>query len=385
MLTDKFLRLQSFFFRLLGFELLLDGNLGYPRYPRRALGCILSVASFMPLTLAFGLRNIQNVEGLTDSLCSVLVDFLALCKMGFILWHYEDFKALIKNFRRMLNKEIHWPPCELIVSRQNQQDQFISALYSHCFMAAGLTACLMSPLSMLSGYLRTGELQPELPFPSLYPWNNSHLINYLFAYLWNVCAALGVALPTVCVDTLFCSLCHNLCALFEISKHKMLHFEAETKEETSENLVHIFQFFEECLSLGHSLNGYFRPVIFAQFVAASLHLCVLCYQLSAHLLEPTMLFYAAFTTAILGQVSIYCFCGSSVNEECQGFGQAIYESNWLPLLRENPQLVRSLKIVMMRARRGCLINGYFFEANRPTLVMVRRVFLRDYYYFFSIV
>ncbi|XP_017037703.1 putative odorant receptor 98b [Drosophila kikkawai] len=372
MLTDKFLRLQSFFFRLLGIQLLLDRGLGCRRYPRRAIFCILSVGSFMPLTIAFGLRNIQNVEGLTDSLCSGLVDLLALCKIVFFFWHYEDFRTLIQRFHNMLNMEIHWTPCELIVTRQNRRDQFISALYSHCFMMAGLSACLMSPLSMLSGYLRTGEVQPELPFPSLYPWDNSHLNNYLFSYLWNVSAALGVALPTVCVDTLFCSLTHNLCALFEIAQHKMMHFEGETEEETRENLVHIFQLYEECLDLGHSLNGYFRPLIFAQFVAASLHLCVLCYQLSAHLMEPAMLFYAAFTTAILSQVSIYCFCGMSVQEKSQGLGQAIYESNWLPLLKENLPLVKSLKIAMMRARRGCQINGYFFEANRQTLVMIVR-------------
>lgn len=179
-----------------------------------------------------------------------------------------------------------------------------------------------------------------------------------------------MALATVCVDTLFCSLTHNLCALFEIAQHKMLHFEGESQKETSENLVHIFQLYEECLDLGQSLNGYFRPLIFAQFVAASLHLCVLCYQLSANLMQPAMLFYAAFTTAILGQVSIYCLCGSSVNEECQRFDEAIYESNWLSLLEENPEVVRSLRMAMMRARRGCLFNGYFFEANRQTLVTV---------------
>ncbi|XP_020811844.1 putative odorant receptor 98b [Drosophila serrata] len=371
MLTDKFLRLQSFFFHLLGLELLLDQKQGC-RYPWRAICCVLSVASFMPLTIAFGLRNIQNVDELTDSLCSVLVDFLALCKIGFFLWHYDHFKTLIQRFHGILNTEINWTPSEIIVTRHNCRDQFISALYSHCFMLAGLSACLMSPLSMFRGYLRTGEMQPELPFPSLYPWDNKRMINYLFAYLWNVSAALGVALSTICVDTLFCSLTHNLCALFKIAQHKMLHFEGNSEEETSENLVHIFQLLEKCLDLGNTLNGYFRPLIFAQFLAASLHLCVLCYQVSAHLMGPEMLFYAAFTTAILSQVSIYCFCGSSVDEECQGFEQAIYESNWLNLLKENPQLVRSLTIVMMRVRKGCRINGYFFETNRQTLIKIIR-------------
>lgn len=101
MLTDKFLRLQSIFFRLLGLELLQEQDLGC-RYPRRAICCILMVASFMPLTIAFGLRNIQNMEELTDSLCSFLVDMLALCKIVGFLYLYEDFRSLIQRFHNML-------------------------------------------------------------------------------------------------------------------------------------------------------------------------------------------------------------------------------------------------------------------------------------------
>ncbi|XP_017062515.1 putative odorant receptor 98b [Drosophila ficusphila] len=371
MLTDKFLRLQSLFFRQLGLELLPEQEASH-RYPRRAICCILSVATFLPLTVAFGVRNIQNVDQLTDSLCSVLVDLLALCKIGFFLWLYEDFRGLIKQFNTILQRENHWNVSEAIISRENRRDQFIAALYSLSFVAAGLSACLMSPLSMLASYHRTGQLQPDLPFPSLYPWDNTNIYCFSISYLWNVSAALGVALPTVCVDTLFSSLTHNLCALFKIAQHKMRRFEGKSVGETHENLVHVFQFYGECLQLGHSLNGYFRPLIFAQFFAASLHLCVLCYQLSANLLQPAMLFYAAFTAAILGQVSIYCFCGSNVKAESQRFGQAIYESNWLGILEENSQLAGSLKIAMMRARRGCPIDGFFFEANRQTLVMIVR-------------
>ncbi|EDV53333.2 uncharacterized protein Dere_GG11597 [Drosophila erecta] len=371
MLTDKFLRLQSAFFRLLGLELLHEQDAGH-RYPWRSICCILSVASFLPLTIGFGLQNIQNVEQLTDSLCSVLVDLLALYKIGVFLWLYKDFRFLIRKFYCVLQMETHCPVGEMIVSRESRRDQFVSAIYAYCFISTGLSACLMSPLAMLISYQRTGELQPDFPFPSVYPWDNMKPTNYLISYVWNVSAALGVALPTVCVDTLFCSLSHNLCALFQIARHQMLHFEGRNAKETRENLKHVFQLYELCLDLGNSLNEYFRPLIFAQFVAASLHLCVLCYQLSANILQPALLFYAAFTAAIVGQVSIYCFCGSSVHSECQLFGQAIYESSWPQLLEENLQLVSSLKIAMMRSSLGCPIDGYFFEANRETLIRVRK-------------
>ncbi|KAH8382821.1 hypothetical protein KR009_005426, partial [Drosophila setifemur] len=86
--SDKFLRLQSFYLRLLGLEMLQEQD-PRRRYPRRTIICFLSVASFLPLTIAFGLGNLHNVEQLTDTLCSVLVDLLALCKIGFLLWLYK--------------------------------------------------------------------------------------------------------------------------------------------------------------------------------------------------------------------------------------------------------------------------------------------------------
>ncbi|EDW49124.1 GM16380 [Drosophila sechellia] len=166
MLTDKFLRLQTAFFRVLGLKLLHEQDVGH-RYPWRSICCILSVASFMPLTIAFGLQNVQNVEQLTDSLCSVLVDLLALCKIGIFLWLHKDFKFLIGQFYCVLQRETHCAVAEMIVTRESRRDQFISALYAYCFITAGLSACLMSPLSMLFSYQRTGELQPDFPFPSV--------------------------------------------------------------------------------------------------------------------------------------------------------------------------------------------------------------------------
>ncbi|XP_017092723.2 putative odorant receptor 98b [Drosophila bipectinata] len=371
MAKDNFLRLQSIYFRLLGLELRQDKEVSH-RYPLRIIFCFFSVATFLPLTIAFGISKIQNVDHLTDALCSVLVDSLTICKIGFLLWLYADCRHLVISFQCKLRREQQYSDREAILLSYNKRDQFFSGLYCLCFLLAGVSACLIPLLSIFITHLRTGELQPGLPFPSVYPWDNKRPFNYLVSYLWNVSAAVGVALPTVCVDTLFCSLTHNLSALFEIAQLKLMNFRGRSLGETREKLVHAFQLYGECLELGQSLNGYFRPLIFAQFVAASLHLCVLCFQLSANLMQPAMLFYASFTIAILGQVSIYCFCGSSVKERSQQFAHALYESPWLQLLEDDIKLARSLPFAMMRAQRGCRIDGFFFEANRQTLILIVR-------------
>ncbi|XP_046865350.1 putative odorant receptor 98b [Drosophila willistoni] len=369
MLTDEFLSLQAVYFRLLGFDILkADGNCGKP-YLRRTICSIFSVITFLPLTIAFGLHNIHNLDKLTDSLCSVLVDLLALYKIGLIIYLYKDFQQLIERFRHVLERECLQKDYAEIVTRENQRDQLISRLYKNCFLLAGLLACLMPLLGMFSSYWQTGHIESRiLPFPSMYPWNNGHLLFYLVAYLWNIAAALGVILPTVCVDTLFCSLTHNLCALLKIVSYKMLHLEDNHFRESVEELAHIFHLYQESLSLGYALNSYFRPLICTEFLAASLHLCVLCLQLSNNLMQPGMLFYGAFIISILVQVSIYCYCGERVKTESRSFAWAIYASNWPGVY--NPGIGRSLQISMMRSQRGIHIDGYFFEANLATLILI---------------
>lgn len=186
MAKDNFLRLQSIFFSFLGFELQQDKEVSH-RYPWRIIFFLLSVATFLPLTIALGISNIQNVEHLTDALCSALVDLVAIFKIGFLLWLYADLRHLVKRFRCKLQSgkiligsgrpqiflivyipEGQYGDCEAIILAYNKRDLFISALYCLCFLLAGVSACLMPLLSIFIIYLRTGEVQPELPFPSVY-------------------------------------------------------------------------------------------------------------------------------------------------------------------------------------------------------------------------
>lgn len=110
MLTDKFLQLQAAYFRLLGYEIFASGDGddvddgGIWRHPCRTIYSIMSVASFLPLTVAFCVRYVQNVDKLTDGLCSVLIDLLALFKFALILWRHKDFVRLIARFRSILTK-----------------------------------------------------------------------------------------------------------------------------------------------------------------------------------------------------------------------------------------------------------------------------------------
>ncbi|XP_062141793.1 putative odorant receptor 98b [Drosophila sulfurigaster albostrigata] len=324
----------------------------------------MSVLTFLPLTAAFCLQNMQNVYQLTDGLCSMLIDLLALCKFGLIIWLHKDLVQLIERIRQLLHRESRIVNYARIIEEVNKREQFISGLYRNCFQLAAASACMLPLLRMFwSTFIRSasaiGEVQPELPFPSVYPWDNRWVLNYLVAYVWNVAAAFGVLLPTVCVDTLFCSLTHNLCALFRIAQYKMQHFVGETLDDTLSNVANILPLYQATLDMCNTLNRCFRPLISVQFLVASLHLCVLCYQVSANLRRPDVLFFAAFTCSILSQIYLYCYCGECVKTENAQFATAIYDSDWHKTGCSWSAIGRPLLLSMMRAQRDCRIDGYF--------------------------
>ncbi|KAH8359313.1 hypothetical protein KR093_005730, partial [Drosophila rubida] len=372
MLTNKYLKLQSDYFRLLGFNIFASN--GSWTHPWRTICSIISVATFLPLTAAFCLQHMQHIDQLTDGLCSMLIDLLALCKFGLIGWLHTELVQLIARLRTVLHIESRISMYAAIIEEANKREQFISGLYKNCFQLAAASACLLPLLRMLSSSMRSatvvGGVHTELPFPSVYPWDNRSVLNYLASYAWNVAAALGVLLPTVCVDTLFCSLTHNLCALFQIAQYKMKHFVGDTLDATLSNLADILPLYQDTLDMCDTLNRCFRPLISLQFLVASLHLCVLCYQVSANLKRPDVLFFVAFTCSILAQIYLYCHCGECVKTENANFATAIYDSAWYKTGSSWSAIGRPLQLSMMRDQRGCRIDGYFFVANMQTFLSV---------------
>ncbi|XP_030246855.1 odorant receptor 47a [Drosophila navojoa] len=232
----------------------------------------------------------------------------------------------------MLSKSLV-PANTQIIDRINRREQLFSGLYASCFALAVASACLLPLIQALMSAPSSG--QPELPFPSEFPWDNRIARNYLASYVWNASAGVGVILFAVSMDTVFCSLTCNLCALFEIAQSQMKRFRGVTLSETQTNLRNILILYQKSLEMSLTLNRLLRPLINMQFLLASLHLCVLSYQLSEKLANLEVLHYAAFTSSVL-----------------------------------TLSVRQPLRLTMMRAQRGCRIDGHFFKASMEIFMAI---------------
>ncbi|KAH8296906.1 hypothetical protein KR044_000613 [Drosophila immigrans] len=367
-LTEDFLKVQGLYFRILGYDI-VDGRRGW-LHPCTTLWMMFALAAAQPMIVVFCLRNVENLDNLTDGVGSMLVDCLALLKFGIIIWLRNDLKRLVAKLRNILSRECVNEESAFIISEENQWEQRVSGVYKNSFMLTAILSCVMPLVSTIIFYFQTGKLQFQLTFPCVYPWDNSRMVFSLLSYVLVVTASFGAVLPTICADTFFSALTHNLVALYKTAQNKMQLFGVETLEETQERLSEILQLYKSSLDMSDALNRYYRLTICMQLIVASLLLCVLGYTLSENIAQPKTPFYAVFMISVLIQLYIYCYCGEYLKTESRRFAKAIYDCPWYEATAVNPTIGRSLQISMMRAQRGSHIDGYFFEANMRVFLSI---------------
>jgi odorant receptor len=101
------------------------------------------------------------------------------------------------------------------------------------------------------------------------------MIYALFSY-----TIISAAIGAVSIDSVFSGCCLNLCAHFKILQHR---FQALTASDLSpknrDRLIAVIRYHIEIVDLTKELNEVYMPVVFSQFLIASLQICVLGFQL----------------------------------------------------------------------------------------------------------
>ncbi|XP_017835400.2 putative odorant receptor 98b [Drosophila busckii] len=371
-LSKNFFKMQGAYFRFLGFDI-ADGEQGW-QYPWKTLWCMLPLAGVQPMIVAYIIVNagsVDKVDRMTEAIASILLDLLSLFKLGLMIWQHKEYRRLIVRFRSMLTQACDdWIPAR-IINEENEREQRISQRYKWSFLLTGALSALMPLITTMMMYLNSGVLQPQNSFPCVYPWNNEHLQNALFSYLFTVAAIFGVISGTICMDAFFMSLTHNLVALFKVAQYHM-QLNTTTLQQTQTRLGVVFQLYKDTVDISTAVKHSFRPLVCVQLVIASLHLCVIGYTLSMNFNQVQMPFYVMFTMSVLSQLGMYCYCGQQVKTESIRFAEAIYDCPWYKSAATSPAIGLSLRISMMRAQRGCIIDGYFFDANMEVFLTIVR-------------
>ncbi|KAH8325364.1 hypothetical protein KR067_002370 [Drosophila pandora] len=369
---DRSLRIQILVYRCMGIDLWSPTSAN----DRRLLTVVTMGPLFLfmlPMFLAAH-KYITEVSLLSDTLGSTFASMLTLIKFLLFVYYRKQFVGLIYRIRGILEKEIsEWPAAREIVDMENESDQLLSLTYTRCFGLAGVFAAIKPFVAIVVGLIRgrTGEskIHLELPHNGVYPWDLQVVLYYVPTYLWNVMASYSAVTMALCVDTLLFFFTYNVCAIFKIAKHRMIHLPAVGGAEELEGLVQILLLHQKGLQIADHIADQYRPLIFLQFFLSALQICFIGFQVADLFPKPQSLYFIAFVGSLLIALFIYSKCGENIKSASLDFGNGIYESRWTDFA---PPTKRALLIAGMRAQRPCQMKGYFFEASMATFSAIVR-------------
>ncbi|BFG01020.1 odorant receptor 9a [Drosophila madeirensis] len=333
-------------------------------------------AFMLPMYLS-ARENITEVSLLSDTLGSTFASMLTLVKYMLFVYHRKEFVGMIYRIRGILDKEINGlPEAREIVDAENRSDQMLSLTYTRCFVMAGIFAAIKPFVTMSLALLRDGgdgsKLHLELPHMGVYPYDYQVMWLFVPTYLWNVMASYSAVTMALCVDTLLCFFTYNVCAIFKIARHRLVHLPAMGESDPRaelEGLVQVLLLHQKGLLIADFIEDHYRPLIFLQFFLSALQICFIGFQVADLFPKPQSLYFIAFVGSLLIALFIYSHCGENIKKASLDFGDGIYESNWTDFA---PPTKRVLLIAGMRAQRPCQMKGYFFEASMATFSAIVR-------------
>lgn len=136
----------------------------------------------------------------------------------------------------------------------------------------------------------------------------------------------------------------NVCANFDIIRES---FECDKKKFIKRH--------QKLLALVSEINQFFQPVVFMQYLTSSIMLCVVGFQLitlESYLDKATV---AVLSSAIAFELLIFSYSGQLILDKSTRCAESFYQGD------------NDSAIVCMLAKKGCLIQAWFYTATLPTM------------------
>jgi 7tm Odorant receptor len=148
-------------------------------------------------------------------------------------------------------------------------------------------------------------------------------------------------------ESLFFGSCLNICAHFDILRES---YDGDKKKFVEKH--------QQLLDLVETLNKLYGPIIFVQFLANSILLCVLGFQLvmSQSVLKKAVA--VSFGSAAFIQLFVYTYGGQLVMDKSSCVAEELYQTD------------KDLIILICRAQKASVIKFGFYQANSKTLTSI---------------
>ncbi|XP_028049513.1 odorant receptor 13a [Monomorium pharaonis] len=272
------------------------------------------------------------------------------------------YRDQIINLIKTLEEE----PCKPC----NEDETAIQIKFDYTIRSYSIYYAILCTFSVTGG-LTAGVfkiLKRQFPFNIWVPWDCTSYLLFLFTSIQVIVAITVATVINVATETTVLGFCLQVCAQFEILKHRLQRIVKDRKEEMSlkrslYNASHKMNTLSKhichhlcIIRLAERINNVYRYVIFIQFFVSILVLCLIVYYLSSHVTVVDIATWIGFVFSMFVQIFVYCWAGNEIILQSTGLGEAVYHVDWVLMTLSE---LKDLMIIMKRSTRPIKITSSF--------------------------
>ncbi|THK32899.1 odorant receptor 46a [Diachasma alloeum] len=304
---------------------------------------------------------IENIEDFSDN-CFMLLTMFAVC-----------VKAVVTLLRRseiidiLTALDVH-PFKPMNTDEERIQEEFNKRIRFFTFFYAGVVECSVWIMS-ISVFFQ-GIPFGVLPYKAWLPYDYSKSTVYWLTF----CAQLFTIIigANICIgcDTVMPGFYTIVCAQFNILRYRLEKVIDEFddaivlkpeemiftyREHCEKGIITCVQYHKAIFEIAKKINSISSSIIFVQYLASSIIICLSIFMLShMPLFSSQFVYFTLYLTCMMSQIFLLCASANEATIECQNLTTGIYNTKWYNL---NHRAKSYLGLVMVRTLRPVIFKS----------------------------
>ncbi|XP_066261739.1 odorant receptor 49b-like [Euwallacea similis] len=360
---------------------------------------IAIAAIFIIFELIAFRKALEDVPTFLSQIAMMFTHVMGMLKLWMLVYRKEQ---VVEIKAKLQNKYFQYVPIDDFQPGKKMQREklfikfasmFIFLLYSFVGVSGHITAAIMVDKSSVSGiFSGNASCQSFMPYNFYYPFDIStpRKCHYALVYMDISLDIFAFYISTL--DMIFVMFLHVLATQLNILKEAFITIRKrclgkmkmdlnsrifrdidhkELEQEMYSELIHCTQHLHLLIEVRQDMENVFSFITLTQ-VTASLLISASCLFVAAivPVSSPNFFSQLEYFSAILSQISLYCWFGNKITYASSELPTAIYKSDWLSCSRRFKQ---AMLMSMGRMERPLYVSiGKFMPLSLSTLLAVLR-------------
>jgi odorant receptor len=313
---------------------------------------LVSLIAASSLMVMFVRENLGNLALITENVPPYGYALMAVVKSTCILFTKAEFKDLMETLN------------ELFPKTKEEQNIFKVRKYfknykriERIFAVMVGSAAINFVIAKLLKFAITGIWYDKLPFENWFPFDENDPKFYNLVFLWQLHNTVVTICSLLGSDLILYSFITLLTMQFDNLSQQLEKF---TLSDDIKKIIELVDLHETLMRLSRNLEIIFSVSILFNFVASSILICLVGYEVSIGISFELLLKFSILLTASLLQILMLCYYGQKLTNAADNLRVAAYNSEWFG--KNDRKLKSAMLMIIQRSQKPFVISAFKFTA-----------------------